>query len=265
MAEILIPERHSLPPAWKMAIRQGIRLFLDFDGTLVDIQPHPDLVRLPLETQNTIGRLLDHKGVSICLVTGRDLANIRNFVAIPRLGFIASHGFEAWQAGVYWSHSIIPQIRPLLDAIHSQVSRLPECRQGVLIEAKTATLAIHFRGLPTVSAERLQRQIHKIITPYSNFLSILTGKMVLEIRPRALWTKGEAIVSWLEQLSVKTTGLFLFAGDDATDEEAFRRLPRNWSTIHIGTNANTQAHYCISTPEALRGLLSVLLEIKEET
>jgi trehalose-phosphatase len=129
--------------------------------------------------------------------------------------------------------------------------------EGAMLEDKQWTLSVHYRGADDAIVPPLRALVGEVASHHG--LRVREGKKVFEIRPPVNVTKGTAIERLVTTLGGSSPDAsLLFAGDDATDEDAFQllrlQLPRA-VTIHVGDDANTAAEYTLSTPEQLRVLL----------
>lgn len=67
---------------------------LDFDGTVVLIEPRPETVHLSLTTRRLMGRLAQHPKVTVCIVSGRRLADLRQCANVLDVRYVGLHGWE---------------------------------------------------------------------------------------------------------------------------------------------------------------------------
>ncbi|WP_051101897.1 trehalose-phosphatase [Solimonas variicoloris] len=205
-----VPEA-ALPPL--LAPRDA--LFLDFDGTLAEIAERPELVRVAPELVALIERTQRLLGGALAIVSGRPLRQIDEHLLPLQLPGAGQHGAELRVHG-----NATPQRRawPGVAAMAADVvSRFGNDPQ-LLVEAKGAAVALHYRAAPE-RAELCQTSMRELAARHG--LDVLVGKMVVEARPRGLH-KGLAVDALLAR------PLFagrrpVFVGDDTTDEDGFRR------------------------------------------
>ena len=74
---------------------RAIALFLDFDGTLVEIAPSPADVRLDRRVPAALDRLRGHLSGALALVSGRPISFLDTVLAPYRFDTAALHGAEA--------------------------------------------------------------------------------------------------------------------------------------------------------------------------
>ncbi len=202
-------------------------LFLDLDGTMIDIAPSPDDVFAPKELIRCLAVLNRQLGGALAVVSGRPIGAVDALLAPVRLPAAGVHGaeirFEADAARVHRAAPAIPNgVRWLLAPLAS----IP----GVLIEDKTVAIAVHFRKA-AAAAERVAESVRAAVQAHkSDELTIVAGKCVYEIK-HARYSKGTAVAEFMARAPWRTRRP-VFIGDDVTDESAFAELPK-WGGIGL--------------------------------
>ena len=127
-------------------------LFLDFDGTLADIAAQPHAVQLPPGVVDCLQALHVRLEGALAIVTGRTMADIDHFLDPLRLPVACEHGAQ-YRLGNGRSGGLpaLP-LQPLLAALRPLMAEHPE----LLLEAKSAGLALHYRQAPQLQALCLQ-------------------------------------------------------------------------------------------------------------
>jgi trehalose 6-phosphate phosphatase len=226
-------------------------LFLDFDGTLVDIAPRPEAVVVPESLGPTLRSLRDTLNGALAIVTGRSIAVIDGFLAAGRFDTAGLHGVEHRLAGEFFpcrpeDH---PDLRKAIEALKDRFALIP----GVLIEDKGCSVAVHWRLAPDAE-EKAGQAIAEMATALGPAYRLQRGKAVAEVLP-ARATKGDAIAQFLEDAPYRGRRP-IFIGDDLTDEQAFERIAGlNGVPVRVGPGP-TQARYRVATPSALRDVLA---------
>lgn len=224
-------------------------LFLDFDGTLVDIAPTPDAVQVEPGLPATLERLSDRLGGALAIVSGRSIAVLDEFLAPARLDAAGLHGLERRVGGALLpcrpdEH---PTLRACIDALRI---RAPA---GLILEDKGCSVALHWRTAPSLADEAaslVQDCARKLGPRYR----IQEGKAVLEILPASAG-KGEAIRLFLDAPPYRGRQA-IFIGDDRTDEGGFAAVQSAGGIgIKVG-RGDTAAIRRIGSPERLRDRLS---------
>jgi trehalose 6-phosphate phosphatase len=190
-------------------------IFLDFDGTLVEIEDRPDDVRVDAATLQFIERLRDKVGRALALVSGRDIHVVDRLLHPLVLPVAGVHGLQRRDAAGYL-HS--PVIDPgVMDAVAAKMEAAFSEEPGIFIERKTGAVALHFRLRPDFE-KRCYALAQQIVSNRPE-LHLMTGKMVCEIRLQG-FDKGAVIEAFLNERPFKGRKP-IFAGDDVTDEAGF--------------------------------------------
>lgn len=219
-----------------------VALFLDYDGTLVGIRRSPELARLRPERRAILARLA--RLAEVVIVSGRPLDEIRRMVGIPGLVYVGNHGLEIAGHGRAWVHPLAARraraVARAAAAIRARTSGMP----GVLIEDKGLTASIHYRTAKRGLRKPLRAIVEDEIRRSRGALRLREGKMVLEIRPRLDWDKGQSVLRLLRAPRRRVADPWpIYLGDDLTDEDAFRVLRGQGLTIHVGSRPGTLARH----------------------
>jgi trehalose 6-phosphate phosphatase len=226
-------------------------LFLDFDGTLVEIVERPEAVIVDPALGGALTRLRDQLGGALAIVTGRPIAVIDGFLAPLRFDVAGLHGVEHRLAGRL--SPCRPDDHPRLRAAVTELpDRLPK-HPGVLIEDKGCSVAVHWRLAPDVGDDAMQ-VMDEIAAMLGPEYRLQGGKAVAEILPSRA-AKGAIIRHFLEQEPFRGRRP-IFIGDDLTDERGFAAVNEiGGVSIRIGREP-TSAHRRIESPAALRRVLA---------
>lgn len=230
-------------------------LLLDFDGTLVEIAQRPEDVDVPPDLPGLIDRLVARFSGAVALVSGRPVAELDRFLAPAR--FIASglHGAERRDD---LDGPVTRLVAPeTLEPIRAGLREAGIEGNGVRIEDKSASIAVHFRAAPE-QCEDILRLLHELAAPFAD-LSVLAGKMVAEVKPSA-HTKATAVHRIMD-LGVFKGRRPLYIGDDVTDEDGMRAASAlGGGGVKVGSGP-TVAEHRIDSVEVLRSALRRLAEI----
>lgn len=231
--------------------------FLDFDGTLVDIAPRPEAIRVAAGLPALLENIRHAVGGAVAIVTGRTLADLDAYLHMPDLSASGVHGVERRGCDAI-------DLRELMVA-KGALRRIRESASGLLarypalqVEDKGEAIAIHFRADPERGIE-VRQAMARAAEGASGALSVMNGKMVVEVKPSAA-TKGAAVEAFLAQ-PVFAGRRPCFIGDDVTDEDGFRVCKaRGGITIHVGPDtAETMADYRLLSPDAVHHWLGQLV------
>ena len=192
-------------------------LFLDFDGTLVDIAPTPDAVVLESPIKAALGSVAARCDQALALVSGRPIAELDTFLAPLELAAAGVHGQELRLADGCREDSNLSTDLSRLRSIMLEIERN---NAGVLVEDKGHALALHTRARPDL-AERCHQSLLALVAENDD-LCLLEGHCVLEVKAKGIH-KGTAV------RRLMTTPPFLglrplFVGDDCTDEDGIKAV-----------------------------------------
>ncbi len=195
-------------------------LFLDFDGTLVDLAPTPESVRVPSALPGLLVQLNAALDGALAIVTGREIADIDQFLAGPEIVVAGSHG-----AIIRTEPGSQPELMPnapMLDAsLRSALGALAN-ELGCLTEDKGFSVALHYRQAPE-QASALKDRIDSLLDAHDDAFRpvVMTGKMVYEIKFDT-YNKGTAL-DCLMKRSPFAGRRPVFIGDDTTDIYGFEQ------------------------------------------
>lgn len=218
-------------------------LFLDVDGTLLDIAPRPDEVRVAPGLPQLLERVRRGLGGALTLVSGRPIAELDRLfdpLALPAGG---QHGLERRTAE--GDHLRVAVDRAALDRIRRALQAFVAETPGTELEDKALSVALHYRQAPAREAEA-RALVQRLIAPYEHAFHVQEGKMVLEIKPRGTH-KGTVVETFLgEPPFIGRRPVFV--GDDVTDEDGFRAANLfGGLSIQIGHREPTDARYRIGS------------------
>jgi trehalose 6-phosphate phosphatase len=219
-------------------------LFLDFDGTLVDIAQQPHEVEVPHSLVQTLTALNGYLGGAVAVISGRPISQIDDFLRPLQLPAAGVHGAERRSAS--GELTLLPV--PGLDVVEQAARKLAAQNAGLLVETKRGSLALHYRQAPEL--ETLCLSTMRQAVSESPGVTLLQGKMVVEAKPSGA-TKGGAIEDFLREppFAGRTP---LFVGDDITDEVGFASVQRLGGLgVKVGEGA-TVAWQRIATPDQFR-------------
>ena len=230
--------------------KSPIALFLDFDGTLVPLQPRPEDVWLDDATRRTLSRLVRSPRFRVWIVSGRRRADVRARVRVPGIRYLGLHGWEGRGAG-----AITEESREAVACAKSWLACLMLSVPGVWLEDKDLTLAIHYQSVAEDGVRQARKFIQGVLEPFADTLQLIRGKKVWELAPRELGDKGVAVASELSAAGSPMMPVFI--GDDRMDEPAFSALACG-VTVRVGRPCRTHARYRLSSVEQVHQFLERL-------
>jgi trehalose 6-phosphate phosphatase len=246
-------EARGLPQPPPLRIAPQTALFLDFDGTLVDIADHPDDVEVAHSLPPLIEALSRGLGGRLALVSGRSLAALENLLGPLDVAMAGSHGGEFRPTG---GSEVHPLADPIPADIVDELSRFAEANGGLLVEPKPFSIAVHYRHHPE-ARDALLACAQAIATERG--LKVKHGKQVVElVMPGS--DKGSAVSRFMEHGEFAGT-VPLFVGDDVTDEDAFRAVVQfGGSGVLVGPLRETAARWHLEDVTAVHEWLASALE-----
>lgn len=241
---------HWTAVARRVRASKELRLFLDFDGTLVDFRSRPDEVTLEPEMRTRLRKLAAHPYVHVAIVSGRRRASLIQYIKVPRVQFLGLYGWEK-AAGMR-----LPE--PAMHALSQArliLGDLPNQAPGIFIEDKGLSLAVHFREASPAAERKARSHLRRVSARLRERLHILRASNVWELLPREIRGKGVAVREILRGL--RRPFLPFYLGDDLTDEAAFAAL-RTGVTVLAGPPRRTQAHFRLSGTGEVSTFLQLL-------
>lgn len=235
-------------------------LFLDIDGTLIDIAPTPEAVEAPAGLAETLAALMKGLGGAMALVTGRGIGFVDRLFDPHRFPLAGLHGAELRLPG---AGTIAAEPAPSFLRAKAALRAGAAGMSGVIVEDKGLAVAVHYRLAPhrRETVEALMRDAAVLAGPR---WSLQEGKMVVELKPTAA-DKGEALKAFMgtAQFAPRRP---LAVGDDLTDENMFAAaVAHGGQAIRIGGgDALTLATGRVQSPAHLRSLLASIAGAWEE-
>ena len=231
-------------------------VFYDFDGTLSEIVEDPHSARLVDGAADALTSL--SAACPVAILSGRDLADVRERIGLPGLWYAGSHGFEL--TGPDGTHhqnpeaaASIPVLAGAAADLADQLGRIP----GVVVEHKRFGVAVHYRN---AARDRVGEVAAAVRTAgQRTALRVTTGREVIELRPNIDWDKGKTL-RWVLDYIRDNEGagpmLPIYLGDDITDEDAFDAVDDDGIAILVrhgddGDRA-TAALYALDDPDRVR-------------
>ncbi|MAF05961.1 trehalose-phosphatase [Herbaspirillum huttiense] len=230
-------------------------LFLDFDGTLVDLAPQPEEIVVPPELITLLQRIQQESDGALAIVSGRPLDQLDFFLAPLRLPAAGVHGAERRTA----DGRILQQPVPDVHHLRERLLPLVESHPGLQLELKRGALALHYRH----AAHLEQRCVETMMDAlrHEPGFTLLHGKMVVEAKPHI--NKGDAVAAFLHEAPFRGRRP-VFIGDDVTDEAGFAIAQGEvfgGFGIKIGAGPS-QALQRLADPAAVLDLLRQSVEVR---
>jgi trehalose 6-phosphate phosphatase len=244
-----------------------VLLLSDFDGTLTPIVEHPEMAVLSPKISRLLHILNSKHHVTVGIISGRALADLKHKVNIDGLIYAGNHGLEIEGPGISFTNPVAEELRPILRVIHYVLTKTLSQVKGVLVENKGLSLSVHYRMVDKKNVQDVDNLVKKIVgTAEINGKAKLTsGKKVYEVRPGVDWDKGTAIKLLMKRYGKggwKSGLLPVYLGDDSTDEDAFKVIEaygRGVSVFVGDENKKSKARYYLKSHEEVGQFLEKLI------
>lgn len=223
-------------------------VFLDFDGTLVDLAATPDAVVVAPGLIQVLASLADRLQGRLAIVSGRPIAQIDAMLAPLKLPVAGVHGAERRDYNGQLHIATAPSLEGALLILRALVM----AHDGLLLEEKRGALALHYRLAPGLRPQCEAAMAAALAAAPGTVL--LHGKMVLELKPAAT-NKGSAVAEFLQEAPFKGYKP-VFVGDDTTDEAGIAYAQQLGGIgVKIGAGPSAAQARLVS-PQALHALLA---------
>lgn len=195
-------------------------LFLDVDGTLLDIAPTPDQVVVPPGLVGLLERVRAGLGGALAILTGRQLSEIDELLAPAKFIGAGVHGAELRTSP---NGPIEQAVTALPDELARELIAIAKRLPGIIAEPKGPGFAVHYRQAPEHKAT-VEAEIRSVLARFSDGLVLCPGRMLFEVIPSGL-SKGTALETLLSMpLFAKRTPVMI--GDDVGDTPALETAQR---------------------------------------
>lgn len=242
------------PPALDIS---GDALFLDLDGTLVDIAPRPDAIAVTGALKSLLRQARIALKGRLAIVSGRSLADLDRHLGDALDLAAGTHGAELRGAE---TQDVSPDLQRALARMRLALSEADI--EGFLIEDKGVAVAIHYRNRPEREGHALALA-ERLAALAEGLFTLQRGRMVAELRP-AGFDKGHAVRAFLaEPLFAGARPVFI--GDDLTDEAGFRACAElGGHGVLVGERRESAARYGLDDVAAVhRWIAEGLVPVKK--
>jgi trehalose 6-phosphate phosphatase len=246
---------------------ESLWLFLDYDGTLADFAPTPDVI-LPDEALIAlIADLAARLNIRVTIISGRRLGHIQALLPLSGITKAGSYGLEIDSADGTLVHALeYETTRPLLDRLKQFWVQLLDGRQGFYLEDKGWTLAIHAKDAAAEEAQIVLEQAQDLAQALldqgdgGGTFRLLGGHRFLECGPHVA-DKKQTVERLLASGPRGDDTLLIYLGDDDKDEVAFEAIHAHGGlAIGVGERMRDSTADCwLPSSQAARQWLSSIL------
>jgi trehalose 6-phosphate synthase/phosphatase len=237
-------------------------LFLDYDGTLVPYADHPSQALPGKNLLKLLERLAAINNTEVIIVSGRDRNTLEEWFAHLPVHLVAEHGLLIKEKNKKWR--LLKPVRKnwkkkIIPIMNLYAEKLP----GAFVEEKEFSLVFHYRKSdPAFASLRVRELINHLVSFTSNIdVQVMHGNHALEMRNAGI-DKGVAAMHWLSKIK-KYPRFILSIGDDSTDEDLFRVMPRDSYSIKVGFQSSYAKYNLINSSEVTQ-LLHDMTEQREK-
>ena len=238
------------PPSLDDLLAEGrVALFLDFDGTLVEIAETPDGIDVPRDLNARICALETRLGGALAVVSGRALDDLESHTGPLSVACAGSHGSHCRAAD---GDDVGEPPADLSAEIRNKISDFAE-EHGFRLEEKTHGAALHYRSDPTLEGEGL-RFAERLADEHA--VVVKRGKCVIEFVASEA-SKASAVRAFMALKSF-AGALPVFIGDDVTDEDGMRAATElGGFGVAVGERESENARYGLASPAAVHHWLGL--------
>jgi trehalose 6-phosphate phosphatase len=224
-------------------------LFLDVDGTLVELTDTPSQTNADAEIKTLLSDVAERLGGAVAFVSGRKIQTLDELFAPLRLPAAGLHGVERRKASGAMQGANFVDVQ--LDGARASIKLLVDAYPGTSMEDKDRTIAVHFRMAPQFEGF-IRQAVIDIAKPLGSNYHIQGGKMLFEIKPRG-FSKAGAIKAFMHEPPFSGR-LPVFVGDDLTDQDGFAMVESRGG-ISIGVGELVRGQYQLADVSAVRNWL----------
>jgi len=231
-------------------------LFLDVDGTLLDIAATPDRVHVDQSLQELLDATCRSLDGAVALISGRSLAQLDALFAPVRWTAAGQHGLERRDATGLVHRARLDD--SALAAARLAMATAAAEAPGAVLEDKGLAFALHYRQAPALE-QQLRRRVGSIARQLGDAFHVQEGRRVLELKPAAA-TKSDAIRDFMTEAPFAGRRP-MFVGDDLTDLDGFATVER-LGGLSVAVGDHVSAMRRVASPRDVRALLADLVDGK---
>ncbi len=259
-----LTEKLSIADLNHLSEDEGVFVCCDYDGTLVPFSKSPEKTVTPDRVVSILDKLNSNPSISVAVLSGRSLPELRNLIPLHSITLAGFHGIEVKfpdSAKFTWPGS--KKVREKLEKVKTALEEEFNDTKGTILEDKEHAIALHYRAYEGKD-EEIIKPFYSVVENFKPFdnVEILEGSKILEMRPKD-WHKGKALQKIRSRLTSGKPPTFYF-GDDTTDEDAFKELDREDKDfpVLVGEKGGDEsaARYSLDDSDELLSFLEKLAE-----
>jgi trehalose 6-phosphate phosphatase len=249
----------QIPEGFPAVDFDGDALFLDIDGTLIDIAPTPESVVVPESLKLSLTRMREKLGGALAVISGRTLSAIDELFAPVKFAAAGAHGAEIRLR----PDGEVERRAPILgSAEKAALAEIVKLDPRLRMEDKVYTVAIHYRLAPELE-DTVLAAVQSDVGKLHENLRIMRGKAVIEVKHHG-FNKGTGLCELMKRAPFASRRP-IFLGDDTTDQDAMAVLPQfGGFGISVGQRL-AGADRQVSSPAEVRRWLAGLAGLDPRT
>jgi trehalose-phosphatase len=220
-----------------------ILLALDYDAALAPVAVTPEQAEMPADAAEILSAMSRIDGVSIVVVSGRSLLDLRRQIAF-RAALIANHGLEIETRELSFVHPAASAARSDVEQACWDLRQAFDGVGSIRVGNKDLSANVDYREAPQELGNWVRDTTKLVLRPYQRVLRCNVEFAMVEIRPRIGWNAGTALRHLLRRTGDAGT-LVICAGDDRADQHLFGAASLN---------------YRLRSPAALMSFLRTILD-----
>ena len=244
--------QNLLSPFIQLKFPAGVALFLDIDGTLLEIAEKPESVDVPEGLKQVLNDLENCLDGALAFVSGRSISDVDRLFEPLKLPTSGKHGLERRDSfrkihqGRFRNSKDFTNIKKVLKTFAIK-------NPGTVLEDKGKTIALHYRLKPNAGSHA--KKLISNLNIDQNDLEVLSGKMVLEVKPR-VFNKGTAISKFMMEYPF-IGRIPIFIGDDVSDEAGFKTVnARGGVSICVNPEIKSAARWKVANVSSVLNILT---------
>lgn len=243
------------------AAGKPLALFIDYDGTLREIEREPEAARPTASIYVLLQVLSDVPKLEVTIISGRKSVDLETWFGAMPFNLVAEHGASLRLRG---QREWVDMVRDVNLAWKNELRGVLELYEhstpGSFVEEKRTSLVWHYRKTdPEFGSWKAHQLVDELGALMANEpVTIRHGRKIVEATAAQI-SKGAAVRRLIED---QPFGVVLCAGDDSTDESMFEIETPNVFSLKIGREPS-RAKYRLRDPASFRNFLSEVFSPNE--
>jgi trehalose 6-phosphate phosphatase len=230
-------------------------LFLDVDGTLLEIRDRPEEVVADPGLIHLLDTLSGRLDGALSLVSGRSVAEIDRIFSPARFPAAGAHGAEI---RLHPQDVVSGSTAKLPASVVAGLEKFAAMHEGLLLEHKNGGISLHYRMAPGLE-DLCREQVNGLMPQIEQEFRLIPGKMVFELAPRG-HNKGKAIAAMMHRKPFAGRRP-VFVGDDVTDEDGFTTVnAMGGVSVRVGEDRDSAAAYSLGSVADVRHWLESITD-----